>query len=82
MDSGGQKGGAVSLHRVELLLNGSLGPMGETEAFHGRRIFCEEKGPPQSHLGPGLAQVPEHGVPSEATRASHQVRGSQAKNPD
>lgn len=81
--SGGAGEGPVSLHRVELLLKGLPGPVGETEAFHGRwRIFSvKTRGPPLSHPGPGLTQVPEHGVPSEVTRASPQVTGSPAENP-
>lgn len=72
-------GEPVSLHRVDPLLKGHLGPMGR-QAFHRRRrIFSvKTRGQPQTHPGPGLAQVTEHRVPSEATRASHQVRGSQA----
>lgn len=44
MDSGGQKGGAVSLHRVELLLNGSLGPMGKLRHFMGEESSVKKKG--------------------------------------
>ena len=39
------------------------------------------RGQPQTHPGAGLAQVPEHRVPSEATRASHQVKRDPGHRP-
>lgn len=76
-------GRPVSLHRVELL-KGWLGPVGGPRHFHRRRISVKTGGQPQTHPGPGPAQVPEHGVPSgasEGARPRTQVRAASGQGP-